>query len=86
MAGCGSSGPAKPSESVLGRAIDNNAEFKALNLNAKQLGCITGVLHQYGSAQSLNQFVQGKITADDLSGTDRNQENAGVQNCVTRNR
>lgn len=72
--------------SVLGRAVDGNAEFQSLHLNSKQLGCITGVLHHYGSAQTLNQFVAGKITADDLSGTDRNQVQADVDNCVTQNR
>ncbi|MHB1535317.1 MAG: hypothetical protein ACYC1D_12070 [Acidimicrobiales bacterium] len=81
LGACGSS--TKPPLSAVENKLMTVSQFKVLN--TKQLDCVAGVLRTYGQAKSLTDWVNGKIPASQLQGSNSSAVKTDTENCVTKN-
>jgi hypothetical protein len=78
LAGCG--GPAKPSQQALAAKLRGETELQTFN--TAQIDCVAKYVRQYGDARSLEQYVQGRITADQLQGSDESTFQQHLDACL----
>lgn len=79
LAGCGTGTP-KPSQQALASKLKQDTRLQSFT--DSQIACVAATLRRYGDASSLSKYVQGKITADQLQGSDESTVQKRLAGCL----
>lgn len=78
LAGCG--GPSKPSQQALAAKLKQDTRLQSFTNS--QIDCVASTLRRYGNPSSLTKYVDGKITADQLQGSDQSTVQRQLAGCL----
>jgi hypothetical protein len=80
LAGCGSSSPPKPTQAALFAKLKSESELQSFS--DSQIECVAAAVRQYGDPSSLDKYVAGRITADQLTGSSESTFQARLDACL----
>ena len=80
LAACGGSSLPKPAQSALAAKLKSESDLQSFS--DSQIDCVAAVVRRYGNATSLDQYVAGKITANQLTGSDESTVQSKLTSCL----